>query len=547
MSADYPSRPPDWYSSEISEQINLPREELYDNKIYNKNFLKLLLNDINFGESRHNNKFTSYSQFIRTEYVRSKGKFDFQDLPVVDITKEKAKLEVKLKKVIKNINLRDIKQADKNTKIKTAQTKNKKSISNINTVTICERITVYPTKKQVDILAGWYMECSKVYNKCVDLYTEDNHYFDEGYMKVKVKIFKLIYGEDDKDAPYDVLTDEVKTFCANLKSAETNLENDNIKHFTFKHKNIEKGQCLFIPKVCVKETGLYPSLLGKMKGTEQVNFKDVKQDCRLLYDKIGNIYTLLIPKHIKITKIPKRQPIVALDPGEKIFLSFFGLNDFGQIGIDMRVIILMEEKKIRRFERISRRRKNKKGKNLTSNKLTKLKQSIDKCYKRIKNIVKELHNKAALYLCKRYDRILIPEFKTQQMLSNKPIAKGKGKGQLKVTETYETKGYKKGYNELKKYRKGKKLNKRVKFVLGMLSHYRFRKHLINKGNEYGCKIEVVTEEYTSKACTCCGDLGDDYEGRIKTCIRCDYRIDRDINGSRNILIKNISPLLKQKG
>ena len=51
--------------------------------------------------------------------------------------------------------------------------------------------------------------------------------------------------------------------------------------------------------------------------------------------------------------------------------------------------------------------------------------------------------------------------------------------------------------ELKKYTKKKKLNKNVKFVLNMLSHYKFRKHLINKANEYGCEVNVITEEDTS--------------------------------------------------
>ena len=50
---------------------------------------------------------------------------------------------------------------------------------------------------------------------------------------------------------------------------------------------------------------------------------------------------------------------------------------------------------------------------------------------------------------------------------------------------------------------------------------------------------IVTEEYTSKTCTRCGGISDKYNRRRKECEYCKYKIDRDINGSRNILIKNL--------
>ena len=48
-----------------------------------------------------------------------------------------------------------------------------------------------------------------------------------------------------------------------------------------------------------------------------------------------------------------------------------------------------------------------------------IKKAIRRYYKKIKNIVKELHNKTALFLCKNYDIILIPIFKTSEMILNK--------------------------------------------------------------------------------------------------------------------------------
>lgn len=60
-------------------------------------------------------------------------------------------------------------------------------------------------------------------------------------------------------------------------------------------------------------------------------------------------------------------------------------------------------------------------------------------------------------------------------------------------------------------KKKNRLDERVKFVLMHLSHYKFRQQLINKSNEYGCEIIVVTEENTSKTCTKCGEMSKNYK------------------------------------
>jgi putative transposase len=64
--------------------------------------------------------------------------------------------------------------------------------------------------------------------------------------------------------------------------------------------------------------------------------------------------------------------------------------------------------------------------------------------------------------------------------------------------------------------------------------------------EYGCQLINVTEEYTSQCCGKCTKLSTTYNYREKKCIHCNYKIDRDVNGSRNILIKNINMLIKNE-
>jgi hypothetical protein len=139
-----------------------------------------------------------------------------------------------------------------------------------------------------------------------------------------------------------------------------------------------------------------------------------------------------------------------------------------KIGEDINILILQYQHKIKKYQSILSNNKNK------------------ICYEKIKNLVKDLRNKTALYLCKNYNNIIIPEFKSQQMLK-------KNKENANINEM----------KEIFKWNISK-------FVLGMLSHYTFRQHLTNKCSESGCNIIICTEEYTSQCCCYCGLLSKTY-------------------------------------
>jgi IS605 OrfB family transposase len=89
-----------------------------------------------------------------------------------------------------------------------------------------------------------------------------------------------------------------------------------------------------------------------------------------------------------------------------------------------------------------------------------------------------------------------------------------------------------------------RLSNEVKFVLQMQSHYSFKQYLKTKAKEYGTKVYNINESYTSQACTNCGRLSKEYENRIKICT-CGKKIDRDLNGSRNILMKGLRVMYKK--
>jgi transposase len=359
------------------------------------------------------------------------------------------------------------------------------------------------------------------------------------YTNIKLDIFKELY-DSNKPVPYDILTDIVKVFCSNAKSCFTNYRNGNIKHFTMKKK--ARCKCICIPKKSINSNGFFTRKLKKIDNFNKIiDVNNIKSDTKLVYDYDEDKFYLFVPQYFDINKLKHPNEIVALDPGEKIFMSYYSLKNYGFIGNDIRKPILKIEKRIRKYQRGLSNKKNKNKKNLKNKKSLKLK--IRQCYKKIKNIVKELHNQTSLYLCKNYKRIIIPPFETQKMVKNekKEVMK-KIKGELnEIKKEKKRKLFKKN---IKKYRRKSRLNGRVKFVLLQLSHYKFRQHLLHKCKEYGCHLAVETEEYTSKCCGNCGILGDNYNNRIKKCVNCNSQIHRDINGARNILLKNSKIFMK---
>ena len=490
---DYRNPDIDWFDKDTSNAFSLPLKN---------NYTKTNMT-INFGNDEYDKLHSSHFVFNSPKSVLNYDTFSIKPDP-----KDVQSLKT-LKTSLKNTKKKPLTKKN-TTKIKSLKTKIAKKEKNLNKTTTAKRYVIYPSNKQKEWIFNIFDECTSVYNKCVELHTLDNTFFNKGYMKTKIEIFEILY-DTDKMAAYDILTDEVKTFCANLKSCRTNLEEENIKHYELKFKKRHRlTHSISIPKTAIKINirggSIYHRYLGKMKGLEHLGDIEIIDDCRIIYTRDKDRFELVVPIHTKRKIIKNREKVVALDPGEKIFMSYFSEKEFGYLGKDMRDIFLEKQEEIKKWQKILAEKKNKRGKKISNPK--KIKKIIRNKYRKMKNIVKELHNKIALFLCKNYERILIPKFETQKMISNE------------------------------------ELTDEVQYSLNMLSHYKFKQHLINKGNEYGCLVVEVTEEDTSITCTKCGKKSNKYTDRIKTCKECKYKINRDINGARNILIRNIGALIK---
>ena len=124
--------------------------------------------------------------------------------------------------------------------------------------------------------------------------------------------------------------------------------------------------------------------------------------------------------------------------------------------------------------------------------------------KKIKNHVDELHWKTINYLTKNYENILIGDMSIKGILS---------------TES---------------------LNKMSKRIGSSMRFFIFHERLKYKCSLTSTKYKLVDEMYTSKMCSNCGNIKENL-GCLKVykCEKCKMILDRDINGSRGILLKSI--------
>jgi putative transposase len=346
----------------------------------------------------------------------------------------------------------------------------------------------------------------------------------------------------EKPSSDETLKYEIKDFCKNLKNARqqafdngyynSELNKFNDDSFELKHKDITKTQTIYISKRSINKKGIFTRKLGNLNCE---NYKkilgkyEITKDCFLQYNyKFKKYYFLVVHDDKYVDINTERQDIVAIDQGEKIFMYFYSNNLQGKIGDNMRIKILKKQREIKKYQSIINKNKNKSGNKIRN--LSKLKVKMNKLYLDIKNYVNEIHKKSAKFLCENYKNILLPKFETKPMISKYKITEEENRIKKLSKEN--------GKQELKKLKKIVRLSNEVKFVLSMQSHYRFKEYLKHYAKKYRTIIHDVDESYTSQCCSNCGILSKVYDNkRIKKCVNCNYKIDRDENGAYNIYLK----------
>jgi putative transposase len=196
--------------------------------------------------------------------------------------------------------------------------------------------------------------------------------------------------------------------------------------------------------------------------------------------------------------------VIALDPGVRTFLTGYDIHGksiaFGKGGTKNIF------QKLYLSDKLNSIANKKENDNYQYNyrKRQKLKRKMRLIQCKVRSRVKDAYHKISKYLCENYDSVLLPSFKTKQMIK----------------------------------RGERKINSKVARQMCTWSHYQFKQILTSKAKRYGCFVCDCEEWYTSKTCSSCGHVNHKLKREKEYhCIDCEAVMDRDCNAAKNILIQ----------
>jgi len=279
---------------------------------------------------------------------------------------------------------------------------------------------------------------------------------------------------------------------------------EGISKLKFRSKK-DPSQSLYVRQDCIGANVIFSQSLGPMKTSE--SFSKPKYDSRLVVKRNGhwNLNTPFEEIQNIIFKGFYSDNIVALDPGNRTFQTFYSPQIAGKIGADdkgrlFRLCLGCDKIQSKITKATGNRKRN-------------LIAAYLRASTRIKNLVSEVHWKASRFLCSNFNTIILPVFESQSM-----VAKKDGKSRL---------------------------NSKTCRQLLTWSHYTFQQRLKSKAAEMNSRVILTTEEYTSKTCPSpdCGKIHTNLgSSKIFKCPSCGIAMDRDFTGARNVLLRCLTLL-----
>lgn len=361
------------------------------------------------------------------------------------------------------------------------------------------------TKKEIikDILTTEIIKSKNFYNKRYirnqlnelkkQIQKDTTIIIDKKYTKNKLNDIKCIID-------IHTLDKTIFQLVQNINSAVTNMLNGNIKRFRLKFwKHTRPSKIIELEKIKISSGILCKSIFGNLE--EEIKYiyngkpydiNQIDSDFKINYNSITNEYYLLVSVKIDKTKINNNGKLIVLDPGLRTFMTGLSDNENLKIGTNI-------HDKIKKY--IKRLNKIKQNKNIPLKIIKKNEKLINT---KITNKVNELHWKTINYLISNYETIFLGDMSAKNIV--------------------------KKYNSV--------LSNESKVVCLRTRYFDFRLRLKYKCSVNNKKFKLVDEYYTSKTCSLCGNYNSKLGGnKIYNCTNCNCSLDRDINGCRNIYMK----------
>jgi len=357
-----------------------------------------------------------------------------------------------------------------------------------STLTRSRKIRIYPNKEDIRTFKKYLGLSRYWYNQAVEYLKQPG---TKASLAEVRKIQKNPHPEWAFNSPQRIMEHAISDACAAVRNAKRKFKlTGEFQEVGFRSKKCPR-QGFGFDKQSLQTSGLFRGSSGVAFYASEEVHKEL-EGSRITKD--NDRWFLVLPRTVSVKK-PENQRLgtVALDPGVRTFQTYFspfawgkaGQSDFTRVyRLCLRLdgIISKESKADYRGRRRLRRAKR-------------------RLIWKIKDLINDLHQKFARFLVKNFDTILLPTFETSDMVP--------------------------------------KLYSKVARSMLTWAHYRFKQFLKSKAQEYSCNLVEVNEAYTSRTCSFCGRVQNIGSKSVFKC-PCGAEVDRDINGARNIFLKNIS-------
>jgi putative transposase len=343
--------------------------------------------------------------------------------------------------------------------------------------------------------------CRFVYNRALHA-VKHNYETDCSFFALRDKYVtkkdNLIINDWELETPKDVRAGALQDLSFRYFSLIQMIKDGLITRFDMKFRSKKKDTSIVIPKSTINieygNLSIYKKKFGfgllRLTSRQDKFLKKnpIEKDCRLQV-KRGK-YFLCVPMTIKKETIGTRSDCCSLDPGVRKFQTIYSKKEVVHVGVKRELLKRYFDKldKLQSLRMKGVVRKNKK-------------KHENKIRDKIENVIDDLHYQTINYITKKYNNIILPTFESQKLL--------------------------------------KKMDARIsRRMMLAYKQYQFKTRLQQKCEQRRNRLILCTEEYTSKTCGRCGVIKTNLR-REETyeCKECGLKIDRDINGARNIMIK----------
>lgn len=385
-----------------------------------------------------------------------------------------------------------------------------------------KKIRFYPAKEQLPFLNQCLGASRYFYNKAVSILNDQGV---KGLLSLP-KLRPLVMTNDkdlpegdpmewQKKVPYDTRQEAIADAITAFKGCLTKKKQGVLSsfHISFRSKKHQTSQAFRVNKKT-----LHPSTMSffpeKLKSNKRFRLR--KRDVSKFMDAgttDGNFMIVKTrPSHwyfcFPRAKDPPifENPVyksVFLDPGVRTFQTFYSPDGIcGKIG---------EEEFSKELKALADRHDklwsvmDDPKTPLKTKRALRIRCSILRL--KLRNKVDDLHWRTCSFLCKTFQNIFLPSFEVSDMVKGSPL--------------------------------GSKITRRML----QLSHGKFRERLLYYGRTKNRNVYIVKENYTTKTCGCCGHIQTMEGKKVYECEACGFKIDRDLNGARNICLKLVGQFL----